>query len=168
MRRKKILIIGHARHGKDTVAEMMEKFFGFTFESSSIAACRIFLFDALKDKYGYTTPEHCFEDRVNHREEWKDLICEYNKVDKARLAREIIKSYDIYVGMRDDEEIQACMDHRLFDHVIAVYDPRKPKESSKSFNIDMWAAADIVIPNAWDLPALERKVHALLPLIAAA
>jgi len=84
---KKILILGHKRHGKDTVAQMISNHTGMTFKSSSEAAAEIFLYDALKDKYGYENPQECVEDRVNHRAEWHDLIAAYNTPDKAKLAR---------------------------------------------------------------------------------
>ena len=42
-----ILIIGHARHGKDTVAEFLEEIFGLTFMSSSQAAADIFIYEVL-------------------------------------------------------------------------------------------------------------------------
>jgi hypothetical protein len=114
----KLLLIGNARHGKDSLAEILNEEFGYTFESSSQSAANIFLYDLLKDKYGYTTPEECFEDRVNHREEWYLSICEYNKDDKARLAKSILEKSDCYVGMRDKEEISECMRQGLFDLII--------------------------------------------------
>ncbi len=63
----KLLVLGHKRHGKDTFAELLAEEFKYTFESSSQAAADIFLYDELKDKYSYETPEECFEDRMNHR-----------------------------------------------------------------------------------------------------
>lgn len=155
----KLLIIGHCRHGKDTVAEMIRDMFGLTFQSSSQAAADIFIYDRLKDKYGYKTPEECFEDRMNHRAEWHDLICDYNKDDKARLAKDIIEMDDIYVGMRSDAEIQECVKQGLFDYVIGVYDPRKPHEPKDSFNIDLFIEADLIIPNGSSLGELESRVH---------
>ena len=92
---KKLLIIGHARHGKDTVAEFLKELFGYTFKSSSVAASEIFLYDSLKAKYDYMDPIQCFEDRVNHRQEWHNLICDYNKEDKARLAKGILANSDM-------------------------------------------------------------------------
>lgn len=153
------------RHGKDTVAEMLHQMFGLTFESSSIAASRIFLYEALKDKYGYTTPEECFEDRVNHRAEWHDLIVDFNREDKARLAKEILKTSDIYVGMRSNIEAEACIEQGIFDYIIGVYDPRKPEEPKDSFNIDLWEKCNFVIPNGGTLPQLQAKVFNLGLLI---
>jgi len=158
----KLLIIGHARHGKDTVAEMIKQHFDMHFQSSSQAAADIFIYDALKDKYGYTTPVQCFEDRVNHRKEWHDLICEYNKDDKARLAKGILENADIYVGMRSSAEIEACLQQNVFDWVIGVYDPRKPHESSDSFDIDLFKDAHVIIPNGSDLWDLRTKVYKLM------
>jgi hypothetical protein len=162
--KKKIVLIGSARHGKDTVAAMLEKHFGYSFESSSMAAARIFIFDRLKGKYGYRIPEECFEDRVNRRSEWYDLICDYNRIDKSRLAREIMRESDCYVGMRDKEEIAACKQAGIFDLVIGVIDHRKPAESADSFNINLMEEADVVIPNSGTLADLERRVLLLKPL----
>lgn len=159
----KILIIGHARHGKDTLAQMMSDIYGFTFKSSSVAASEIFLYDALKTRYGYSSPQECFEDRVNHRVEWHDLICDYNKDDKARLAKDILINNDIYVGMRSHEEIAACKDEGLFDLIIGIYDPRKPMESKYSFDIDFWKECDIVIPNAGSIEDLRLKILNIYP-----
>lgn len=156
-----VIIIGSARHGKDTVAQCLKDNFNYQFKSSSVAASEIFLFDALKDKYGYKTPEECFEDRVNHREEWYDLICEYNKELPCRLANEIFKENQIYVGMRNSEELRSCREQGIVDLVIGVYDPRKPEEHKGSYTIDFWKESDIVIPNSGDLSDLEQKVETL-------
>jgi hypothetical protein len=77
MKLPKLLIIGHARHGKDSMAEILQENFGLKFKSSSEAAAEIFIYDVLKGKYSYKTPQECFKDRVNHRAEWHQLICEY-------------------------------------------------------------------------------------------
>lgn len=163
--RMKILILGHANHGKDTLAGIISELFGYSFKSSSVAATEIFLYDALRDKYGYKTTGECFEDRINHRAEWHDLICEYNTPDKAKLAREILKQNDMYVGMRSHEEIVECHNQHLFDLVLGIFDPRKPLESVDSFSIDVFEESDIVVPNAKSIDHLREKVKTLEPLI---
>lgn len=155
----KILILGHGRHGKDTVAEIIRAKYGIKFDSSSKAVAKIFIFDALKDKYGYKTFEECFNDRGNHRKEWHDLIVEYNKEDKGRLAKEILKENNCYVGMRSDEEFKATRE--LFDLVIGVYNSRVPEENKESFDIDFWKSCDVVIPNEGTIADLERKIENL-------
>jgi dephospho-CoA kinase len=154
----KLLIIGNARHGKDTFAEMLNTEFGYTFESSSQSASNIFLYDLLKDKYGYSTPEEFFEDRVNHRQEWYEAICDYNKDDRARLAKGILERSDCYVGMRDREEIEECLRQGIFDLVIWVdASNRLPLEDASSFNIDK-SCADFVIENNGTFEEFKNKV----------
>jgi len=154
----KLLLIGNARHGKDSLAEILNEEFGYTFESSSQSAANIFLYDLLKDKYGYKTPEECFEDRVNHREEWYLSICEYNKDDKARLAKGILERSDCYVGMRDRNEIEECMKQGIFDLIVWVdASDRLPMEDASSFNIDK-TCADIIVENNGTYEQFKEKV----------
>jgi hypothetical protein len=154
----KLLIIGHMRHGKDSLAELLEEQIGLKFLSSSLAASNIFLYDALKDKYGYTTPEECFEDRMNRRPEWYQLICDYNKDDRAKLAKGILEHSDCYVGMRDRDEIQECIKQGLFDLIVWVdASERLEEEGKESFNIDK-SCADIIIENNGTYEEFKEKV----------
>lgn len=157
----RICIIGHARHGKDTVAEIIHKHTGLTFLSSSMASAQIFIYDLLKAKYGYQTFEECFQDRMNHRKEWHDLICEFNKDDPSRLARHIMAISDIYVGMRSNLEIQECKQHKTFNLVIGVFDPSKPLEPNDSFDIDIWKESDFIMIAQKDMKKLEYNVMRL-------
>ena len=154
----KLLIIGHARHGKDTVASVLKEEFGLTHLASSEAASTIFVFEELRLKYGYSTIEECFEDRVNHRSEWYDLICEYNAKDQARLAKEIMKRANVYVGMRSHAELLACIEQKVFDGVLGVVDPRKPRENPDSMGIDVERWSDLIIYNSGTLEELREKV----------
>jgi len=123
----KVLILGHGEHGKDTAGELVTKYTGLRFESSSLAASEIVVFPALREKYGYSTPQECYEDRRNHREEWRQLITEYNTPDKGRLCREILERCDGYIGMRCQQEYEATM--HLFDHVLWIdSSKRKPQD----------------------------------------
>lgn len=154
----RLLIIGNARHGKDTFAEILRDNFGLKFESSSQAAADIFIYDTLKDKYGYSTPEECFEDRVNHRAEWHQLIVDYNKDDRARLAKGILEKADCYVGMRSRYEIEECINQGLFDLIVWVDgSDRLPLEPEDSFDIDI-SCADVIIPNNGTYEEFEERV----------
>ncbi len=81
-----MIICGTARHGKDTAAEIVQKYFGLTFAASSEFACDLFLYEKLKDELGYTSKEQCFSDRVNHRQRWFDEIVDFNTPDLGRLG----------------------------------------------------------------------------------
>lgn len=116
MTKPKILILGWARHGKDTVAEILRDRHGFKFESSSHFAAEKICRPGL-EKMGifYDTLEECYVDRVNHRSKWFDLIKEWNSEDPAALARGILAEGDIYVGMRSAYEFAEA--RKLFDHI---------------------------------------------------
>jgi dephospho-CoA kinase len=153
-----LCILGHGRHGKDSMAEILQENFGLKFKSSSQAASEIFIYDILKQKYRYNTPEECFEDRVNHRAEWHQLICEYNIDDKSRLAKGILENNDAYVGMRDSREIKECISQGLFDLIIWVdASKRLPLESKESFNIDI-NDADIIVDNNGSFEEFKEKI----------
>jgi len=154
----KLLILGSGRHGKDTFAEILRDEFGLAFISSSQAAADIFIYDRLKEKYEYKTSEDCYEDRSNHRAEWYNLICDYNKDDRARLAKGILALADCYVGMRDREEIRECIKQGLFDLIVWVdASKRLPKEPSDSFNIDI-SCADVVVDNNGTVEEFKERV----------
>ena len=161
----KLLIIGHARHGKDTVAELLRKKYGLIATVSSRRALEIFLYDELKPKYGYFTFEEAYRDRVNHRAKWFDRITAYNLHDKTRLARGIMADSDVYVGMRSRDEIKACVKAKIFDAVIWVdASDRLPPEPCSSFDID-WTLADIVIDNNGPESELETSVETMWDIL---
>jgi hypothetical protein len=156
--RPKMLIIGHARHGKDTVAQILSEGWGYKFCSSSWAACERVIFPILQHKYNYNSPQECFDDRVNHRAEWKQLITEYNTPDKTRLAREILVDNDIYVGMRCVEELKACLDQGLFQQVVWVDASLRKEPEPKSSNTIPQSMSMSTIDNNGDLKDLVYEV----------
>ncbi len=95
---------------------------------------------------------------MNHRAEWHDLIKNYNNPDKAKLAKEILKHNDMYVGMRSQAEIDKCIEDGIFDLIIGVFDPNKPLEPKDSFDIDLFSSSDIIIPTG-DLEIVREKVR---------
>lgn len=123
MRLKKLLILGAARSGKDTLGEHLNQIFGFRYISSSKFANDAFIFDQLKHLHNYKTAEECFEDRINHRQLWFDLISAYNAADPLKLAKEILMNHDMYIGMRKFNEFYNSIYEDLFDLHIWVERP---------------------------------------------
>lgn len=161
----KILVIGHAQHGKDTFCKLLEEF-GYTWKSSSDAAAEV-VFNEIGSLYEYASPAEAHADRDNHRDEWGDIMAEYNTPDAARLAKEILYGvcaggecaiepiigntlmlsppHDIYCGMRRRREFRAA--RKLFDLVIWVdASNRKPLEPKSSMEL-VKEDADIIIDN---------------------
>ena len=159
---KKLLVIGHGRHGKDTVCEILHNNYGYSFESSSQFCSKLFIYDMLKDKYGYANEEECYADRHNHRAEWYNAICDYNVPDAARLGREIFKAHDIYCGLRNKREFFAMQNTGVFDYAIWVdRSDHLPPESKDSMSLEQWMA-NFTIDNNGSLDDLKFNVDQLM------
>ena len=160
----KILVIGHARHGKDTVSEMLAKRMGLKFRSSSDFANERAVFPVLAPKYGYKTLNECYQDRVNHRQEWYELIRDYNGDDPARLVRELYQECDIYCGLRHREEFEAAKAEGLFGVVVWVDAiEREPAEPADSMSLTA-ADADVIFNNNNKQNVHDRRYQFLIEL----
>lgn len=162
----KLMIFGYARHGKDTVADMLAKRFGLRPVSSSwFAAERIMMpYFALAP---YASLAECYADRANHRKIWFDQIAEYNRTDLSRMARGIFAEYDIYVGIRNHREFNGAKCEGLFDYGIWVdRSDHLPAEDSSSNKMAPWMA-DYVLDNNGTLEELEARACALYERLAA-
>ena len=146
----KYLVIGHGRHGKDTVCEILQQL-GLTFVSSSWFVAEKVIFPHMN----YDTVQECYDDRHNHRQQWHDLIHEYCKDDHSRLVKEILAENDIYCGLRNRKEFEASK--HLFDVVFWVdRSEHLPPESSNELTAD---DADFVIDNNGSLEELVLITH---------
>lgn len=161
----KLLVIGHGRHGKDTVCEILRDQYGYSFESSSRFCSRKFIFDELKHKYNYAHEKACYDDRHNHRAEWYDAICDYNVPDASRLGREIFKEHDIYCGLRNKREFHAMRNTGVFDYAIWVdRSDHLPEEAKTSMSLEQWMA-DFTIDNNGSLEELQFNIDQLMSYI---
>lgn len=162
MSRPKLMIFGYARHGKDTVAEILHKSLGLRFVSSSFAAAEKVMVPFLASKgITYANLEDCYADRVNRRQDWYEQIKAYNTPDSAKLAREIYADNDIYVGIRNVVEFEAIRDEGLFDYSIWVDRSQYvPPESTASTSV-LPSMADYILDNNGTLEQLKVRALAL-------
>lgn len=163
LKKPKLMVVGHARHGKDTVCDILVEEYDFKFISSSRFCSQHFIFDKLKDKYGYQTEEECFNDRHNHRAEWFNLIQEYCTPDAGRLGKKIFREYDIYCGLRNKAEFHSMKNQNVFDYSIWVdASDRLPPESKDSMTIEPWMSDFVIDNNTEDLEILRLNVRQLM------
>jgi dephospho-CoA kinase len=161
----KILIIGHARHGKDEVCKILREKHGFKFLSSSRFCSKRFIFDSLREKYRYNTEHECYEDRHSHRGEWFNLIHEYCADDLSKLGKEIFAEYDIYCGLRNRLEFESMKQDGIFDFVVWVdRSNHLPPESDDSMTLDA-TVADYIIDNNGDLSELHDNVDKMIEFL---
>ena len=157
----KLLVIGYAGHGKDAAATMLGKFLSLKYISGSRFACEEIVYPQLKSVYGYASPEDCFMDRTSHRQEWFDIIANYNSIDPMKLTKDVMKEYDIYVGMRSERELLECKRQRIFDLIIWIdASKRVGPEKSESCTVGPMMA-DIIIKNDFTERELAQNLREL-------
>jgi len=164
-RRPRLLILGHARHGKDTLAELLRDAFGLRFTSSSLFVAESVMLPAFR-KVGvhYPSAEACFEARGSNRAFWYTTIKEHLLEDGALLARQIFEGNEIYCGVRDPRELQAIKDAGLADLIVWVDASGRgvPPEPASSCAVTA-DDADIIISNDGTVEDLRAKA---LPFLA--
>jgi hypothetical protein len=159
-KRPKILILGHGRHGKDTVAEILESTLGLTFTSSSYACLQVIkpVLCAARDYEDFTDDE-IYAARVNCRDLWKEAITLVNTPDKSYLAKLVLEQSDMYVGMRCNQEFLASKD--LFDLVIWVEAFERIPEADPTLDIEFDDSFMIKVENNKGLAELGFQLGVL-------
>lgn len=155
----KILVIGHARHGKDSVCRILQQKYNLSFMSSSQFVAEKAVRPWM-EKLGIVYPdfETMYADRVNHRSTWFDAIAAYNENDPARLGKELFAEYDIYCGLRNKKEFEALYKDKAFDVSFWVdASCRVPDEDTSSMTLNYWDA-DYIINNNGPEMQLEQEV----------
>lgn len=159
----KLLVIGHARHGKDSLCEILQQDHGLRFTSSSYFAAERAVRPWLAVRgLLYPNLKACYDDRARHRPAWFQAIAEYNSSDPARLAREMLRSHDIYCGMRSRREFEAAEAGELFDAVIWVDASQRVELEPLSSNELRQQDGDFVVDNNRDPHDLKREADFLM------
>lgn len=132
----KLMVIGYAQHGKDTVCSLLKQMYGYTFESSSYFCAERAVKPWLEARgITYNSIEEMYADRGNHRAAWHDAIAAYNTPDPARLGKELYSKYDIYCGIRSEIEFLELQAQGIFDVAfwVSASDrvPPEPESSNK-------------------------------------
>lgn len=151
------LILGHGKHGKGTVAALLQKQ-GFKVASSSEVAFPI-IWPALHLATGIQTQQEAFYLRHQHRMLLKELISLLNTPDKSTLSRMILAEHDVYDGMRDPQEYEAS--RHLFDWVIYV-DAGRRESCDPSMGIPYDPLCMWRIDNNGPIEALDAQVARFL------
>lgn len=164
----KILVIGHGQHGKDEFAKRLAERIGMKFQSSSMFACERVVFPWFENFIPgyYDNDSVCYYDRRNWRSLWYYLICEYNKEDKTRLAREIMAENDAYVGMRAADELEACINDQLFTHIFWVdAGDRVEREHKTSISVEFNPDTMFLVDNSGDLELLQEEIELIAEML---
>ena len=179
----RLVVVGHAGHGKDTVCEILEREHGLTFGASSRMALGTVVWpvltkrevreEFLKEYPGrrdeaeqmgakYASRQACYEGRDEHRGAWYDMITWLNTPDRARLGEAIFSQFDVYCGLRSQTELEAV--RRQIPEVAVVWvdaGKRVKGESTESCTVTR-EMADGFIDNNGPLGTLAAKVARML------
>lgn len=118
MKKPKVLVLGHGRHGKDSLGNALYNHYGLKFRGSSEVAAAEVIYPMMKNFYD--SPEEAFDRRHENRELWAACIRDYNRNDKTKLARLVCEDGHGYTGLRDIAEVEACINEGIFTHIIWV------------------------------------------------
>lgn len=166
-RKLKLMIFGHGRHGKDTVAELISKVTTLRFQSSSWIVSSLIYADS--ESYtplippppefaSYESVDQMYEERHKHRKFWHEWIIAFNTPDLSKLSQHILTTYDIYVGIRNPDEYYQAKSEGLFDLGIWVDRSKHLPPESRESNKMTQEMADIVIDNNGTLADLQTRV----------
>jgi hypothetical protein len=163
----KLIIVGHARSGKDTVAEVLRDEYGMKFQSSSVFCLKTAIIPALNIRgihYSSTEDYMKYRESVyDWRRIWHEAIADFNTPDKTKLGRLLFAEFDIYVGLRSNTEFNALRNEGVFDYAIWVdaQDRGIMPEPRSSNKIEPWMA-DYVLDNNYTVEALKHNTHMLM------
>lgn len=160
----KLLVVGKARHGKDTFCEWLRDNLGCSFQSSSERIIQEF-FPTLQQLKGYETVEEAYNDRYNYRDFLYHLIATYNSDDLTRMAKLVLTDNNIYCGMRKYEELEACKEDGLFDLIIWVDAEERLGDTETTSCTVKPSQADIVITNNGTEQEFLEKIERVMKLI---
>lgn len=161
----KLMVIGYARHGKDTACNLLHGMYGLNFVSSSFFVGERAVRPWLEARgICYSSMDECYADRVNHRAHWFDAIAEYNRDDPAKLGCELFAKYDIYCGNRNVLEFNAMKEKKAFDYAFWVDRGLLVEPEPLSSNTLYPDMADYVIDNNGSLEYLKRNVETVYNL----
>lgn len=161
----KLMVVGYARHGKDTACEYLRDRYGFTFVSSSDFVLETAVRPRLaQEGYTYSSTKECQAQREtvpDWRRIWFEAIRDYNTPDPARLGKELYAQYDIYCGIRRIEEFNALKEG-TFDFSIWIdASVRLPPEADTSNTLSS-TITDYVVNNNTSIVDLHRRLDGLM------
>lgn len=159
----KIIVVGHAEHGKDEVASILELELGLM----NISATHILVHNIVPQSFlndiGLSR-EELELNKGQYRKQLFNFVRQYNKSKnrESSFIEYVLSASDIYTGVRAKEELQGAKDRakELGWNLVVIWvdaSKRKPLENKEIMSIEP-DMADIIIDNNSDKNTLYKKV----------
>jgi hypothetical protein len=148
--RKRILVVGHGRAGKDTACEYLASVTDLRFAGST----SVFLARHVAARLGVPEQE-AYRTRHTNRHLWHRVGNEVRRHDPGLLLRESLAHAEIAAGVRDLVEIEACRREGLADLIVWVANNRVPTDSTVTFGE---RDCDVTVPNHWGLDEFRGRL----------
>lgn len=131
---KRIAVCGYGRHGKESTSRILSELTGLCYTKSTSEAAAELVFSHTQESHGYETVQECWNDRHQHRSTWAKIIWDHNKPLGITLYADMVRNgIDILDGIRQADEIAACVEHGIVDLTVWVdASKRKPIEDASS------------------------------------
>ena len=158
----KLLILGPGESGKTTVAKYIAETYGIQYRDSSEAAAEVIkpVLDLWRGRGCCAARHH--ELRRHHRTLWAECIALYNAHDATALARKVLESGDIYVGMRKLREYNACMRAGLFNTVFYCDCGGRPTPQDTTLEIPQSEGMYAIDTSSTDTRMMEVQVDRIM------
>jgi hypothetical protein len=168
--KKKLCIVGHGRHGKDTIADWFDEWTDLVhpgslswFLATAMVGRREFPpgFDAKVlaiEVDPFSVVRRLWNRRHDDREFWKAYGTRLREREPGILIKTALGHGDMVVGCRDKAEIDYLRSENLVDLIIWVERAGFEKDPTIEFGPEV---ADIVILNDTDVAGLTNKVERL-------
>ncbi len=144
MNKKKLLIVGHGRAGKDTAGEYLEQVTSLRFAGTTSKYLAKYVARQLN-----RTEADVYATRHRDRMLWKQIGDDIRAGDPSMLIRESLRDGEIVGGVRDIAEVIAAREEGLVDLIVWIENVWVPVDPTVTFTE---RECDIVIQNNWDSP----------------
>ena len=128
----KLGICGWGRAGKDTAAEHLALVTPLVYTAGTSYWARFLVFDHYQKTHPgrYANPDECWHDRHNNRDEWAEIIGQYNRDDPVKLYRDCLEEQNFLTGVRWLHEQRALKQADLCDLWIWIENKRVKRDQT--------------------------------------
>jgi hypothetical protein len=148
--RRRLLIVGPSRAGKDTACAYLARVTELRFAGSTSR----YLARYVAARLG-VSEEEAYRTRHLNRNLWHRVGNQVRKQDPGLLIRASLAHAEIVGGVRDLAEIRICRQEQLVDLIVWIANERVPRDSTLHFDE---RECDIVVPNHWTLDEFQGRL----------